>query len=292
MGRTKAKGTGFTLVELLVVIGIIALLVSILLPALAKARSSAQTIKCLSNLRQLGLATDMYVAEWHGYMPYPTTQLNSSGDPSLWFNVLDPYLQEAVQGANNRTGVAAERSYALYKQCVVYDSFSGGKDSGAQDTLKEYSRTYKMNSMIRHNNPKSQAKITEIRQTAEFVYIGDGLSMDLVGELPNNFENGQFSMEVNDVTEASPALRHSGGANILFVDGHAATMVLKTITKKLRGANSGITVKTWEGEYVNSAGKPVDPPHYEKSAEAQGLMRNPNMPLIWSELGHLYRIKN
>lgn len=288
MGRTKASA--FTLVELLVVIGIIALLVSILLPALSRARRSAETVNCLSNLRQLGLATAMYNDEWRGYMPYPTTQLDTSGDPSLWFNVLDPYLQAAVQGANNRTGVAAERNYAAYKQCPVYESFSGGKDSGAQDTLKEYSRTYKMNAMIRHNNPKSQAKITEIRQPAEFVYIGDGLSMDLIGEIPNNFENGQFSMEVNDPTEASPALRHNGGANILFVDGHAANIVLKTIKKHLRGANSAIFVKSWESEYVDASGNPVDPPDYQKTAEAQGLSRNPNMPLIWSELGHLYRL--
>jgi prepilin-type processing-associated H-X9-DG protein/prepilin-type N-terminal cleavage/methylation domain-containing protein len=289
MGRTKARVSAFTLVELLVVIGIIGLLVSILLPTLSKARQSAQTIKCLSNLRQLGLATNMYIDEWRGYLPYPTTQLGSN-DASLWFNVLDPYLQEAFRGANTRTGVAAERNYADYKQCVFYESFGGGKDGGAQDSTKEYSRSYKMNSMLRHNNPKSQAKVTEISRTSEFVYIGDGLSMDLVGEIPDNFENGQFSMEVNDITEASPALRHNGGANILFVDGHAGNIVLKTITKQLRGANSSIKVKTWPSEYIDSAGKPVDPPDYFKTAAAQGLTRNPDLPLIWSDLGRLYRL--
>ena len=288
----RSKSPAFTLVELLVVMGIIALLISILLPALSKARNAAQTIKCLSNLRQLGLATTMYNGEWKGYMPYPTTQLGTSGDPSLWFNVLDPYLQAVVQGANHRTGVAAERNYATYKQCVVYESFGGGRDSGAQDATKEFSRSYKMNSMIRHNNPKSQAKVTEIKRTSEFVYIGDGLSMDSIGEIPDNFENGQFSMEINDVTEASPALRHNGGANILFVDGHAANIILKTITKKLRSPNGSMSVKSWESEYVNASGKPVDPPDYQKSAESQGLTRNPNMPLIWSDLGRLYRVPN
>ncbi len=67
-GRSQ-RSSGFTLVELLVVIGIIAVLISILLPSLNKARSSAQNVQCLSNLKQMVQATRLFAADHRGIMP-------------------------------------------------------------------------------------------------------------------------------------------------------------------------------------------------------------------------------
>src|ERR1700722_15209651 len=103
------KAKGFTLVELLVVIGIIALLISILLPALNKARQDANLIGCQANLRSMGQALSIYVSESKGYLPYgeiATGQSWESGPPPsnefawFWMFTLSQYMNRNLLGSD------------------------------------------------------------------------------------------------------------------------------------------------------------------------------------------------
>src|SRR5262245_29756684 len=86
---------GFTLVELLVVIAIVAVLASLLLPALSRAQIKARSTRCISNLRQWGLAFRQYADDNRDYLPRrgqgirPLEQIDRPAD---WFNALPPYL--------------------------------------------------------------------------------------------------------------------------------------------------------------------------------------------------------
>jgi prepilin-type N-terminal cleavage/methylation domain-containing protein len=101
---------GFTLVELLVVVGIIAVLVSILMPSLGRAREAANQTKCLSNLRQLGTAFIMYANENQGKFPYAAQYDMPRPEDFIWWQET-PYLG---------------RTMTFYKQSAIARYLSHG----------------------------------------------------------------------------------------------------------------------------------------------------------------------
>ena len=99
----KSRRHGYTLVELLVVVGIMAVLISILLPALTKARESAVRVNCLSNLRQVGISIALYAQENKGFVPAERI------DNDYAFN-FTYYLNAAGKGWSD-VGLMVERGY-------------------------------------------------------------------------------------------------------------------------------------------------------------------------------------
>ena len=212
----------FTLIELLVVISVIALLMSILLPVLGSARASGRAATCMSNMRGLGQATEMYAQD--NDATYPRSKLLTKNvtetftprnkQRAVWYNALDHYL---TRGTNS--GLSADRKHDAFKQDPVWQGFS--------PTDQAENRTIKMNTAIGAVKGETvQSAFTrqaELRRASETVMYVDGRALDAKrndGTATSPFAGLEFSASEGDVIARHP----DQAANVAFGDTHARTV--------------------------------------------------------------------
>jgi prepilin-type processing-associated H-X9-DG protein/prepilin-type N-terminal cleavage/methylation domain-containing protein len=189
----------FTLIELLVVIGIIAILLTILLPGLKKARETTKKIACTSNLTQIGKSMHMYANDYDGWPPEWVRNTATSGYYSYWQHRLGPYL-----GVRIFDGQFYKGSAFLCPSRI--GTSTTGMTVECYDPHSHFYSSYGPN-YFKTTPYKPLASTKSPTQTM--------FACDVVGR-------GRSAYPYDDIThELNPDPIHSQGTNIAYFDGHA-----------------------------------------------------------------------
>ncbi len=195
-----ARRKGFTLIELLVVIAIIAILAAILFPVFSRAREKARTSACQNNLKQIGLAFNMYVNDWDEETPRACFSPSGATWPGdyRWMDALRPYIR------NVQIFVCPS------KKANKYIPWSAGNYGGY---ACNYAYWNENGFPPRGWHPMGKS-LAEIAQTAETILACDGPGNDFVVacDTASNQEYIRGTLKNN--------ARHNDGLNFLFCDGH------------------------------------------------------------------------
>jgi prepilin-type N-terminal cleavage/methylation domain-containing protein len=252
------RRSAFTLVELLVVIGIIALLISILLPALGKARYQAQIVACESNLHQIGLASIMYAGDNHQFLPprfrgsYPNGGYAIAGN-SQYFSYIT-YDNKAQPSPDSGAGIGRLMATGY----LGTRKFDFGTPTGSITDVNWYKVRF---------DPGEYPGSYPLTYGSAYIY-NCWTALDSAGaewvRYPRLDSYDQYKGLALDLIHAQGDMSHQRGNfavfNVLFKDGHVGSALDRMVyTSLIPGGRGGVSNTTRLEDYADIVG-----------AEAQG----------------------
>jgi len=217
--KSGTKRSAFTLIELLVVVAIIAILASLLLPVLSRTQETARQAKCLNNLHQLGLATQLYWDDHQGRAFRYRTGSDANGD-TYWFG----WLERGSEGQRNFD--RAQGALHPYLGGRGVELCPALNYQMANFKLKATGAAYGYGYNIHLSTPLDQPafKISDVRSPARLAFLADAAQINTFQ--PPASPDHPMLEEFYYISTNEPTIhfRHSTKADFLFADGHVQTL--------------------------------------------------------------------